>query len=116
MSVTNAKFLPPRARLVYDALSAAKAAAEAARPGDDGGTANVDSPFLHSQRGLTRDAVENAARLAGVGVHRYRSSWWNGWFVSLTAGQGAQRTRMAEAAVRTLNECGEEASVYYQID
>lgn len=115
-AVTNPKFLPSRARLVYDALCAAKASAEAARPGDDGGSANMDSPFLHSQRGLTSDAVDSAARLAGVGVRRYRSSMWNGWFVSLTAGQGAMRTRMAEAAARTLNECGEEASVYYQVD
>lgn len=115
-TVTNPALLPPRTRLVYDALCAAKASSEAAYPGDDGGSANLDSPFLHSQRGLTFNAVETAARLAGVEVRRYRSRMWNGWFVRLTAGQGAMRTRMAEAAARTLTECGEEASVYYQLD
>jgi hypothetical protein len=98
------------------AFRAASLAAEFAKPGDDGGTANFDSAFLYAKRGLTGAKVQEAAKEAGVSVRRRDSRWWKGWFVEVGAGQGAMNTRMAEAACKALQEAGLEASVYYQID
>lgn len=107
--------LTPRQRLLASALTAAKNAAVAAKTDDDGGSANLDSPFLYFS-GLRADAVRLAAEAAGVSVSRHRTRWWNGWFVHVAEGQGANRTRMAEAAVDALRVAGEEAAVYYQTD
>lgn len=109
--------LTPREVRLAAALAAAKHAALAVQPGDDGGTANLDSAFLNAQPGLRGESVVRAAEAAGVllGIRR-RSKWWNGWFIHVTQGQGAMRTRMAEAAAAALNDAGESASVYYRID
>lgn len=99
------------------AFAAAKHAAQAAKPGDDGGTANLDCVFLSARRGLTAATVRKAAEVAGVAISaRWQSRWWNGWLVFISEGQGARNTRMAEAACRALRNAGYDASVYYQID
>lgn len=96
-----------------DAFAKAREAAEAVADGDDGGSANLDCCFLESQR-LRRTTVEKAAAKAGVTVSRLDNSWWHGWFVhGVQRGQGAQRTRMAEAARSALAAAGYSASVYY---
>lgn len=106
-------------RRLAEALRAGKAAAEAARGEDDGGSANLDEPFLYGH-GLTEVVVQRAAHEAGVSIgSRYRSSMWNGWFLgALTSGQGAMRTRMAEAAAKAIEdaEAGIAACVYYRLD
>lgn len=109
--------LTPRQKQLASALAAAKQAAVDVEPGDDGGSANLDTAFLHAQPGLRTDAVRRAAAAAGVAVgDRWRSRWWNGWMVHVEKGQGAMRTRMAEAAAEALRAAGESASVYYQVD
>ncbi|HET7486859.1 MAG TPA: hypothetical protein VFJ85_02955 [Acidimicrobiales bacterium] len=111
--------LSPRAVALASALAAAKHAALAVQGEDDGGTANLDSPFLFpGEPRLTAPVVQRAAAAAGVHIgSRYRSSFWNGWFLgSLVKGQGAMRTRMAEAAAKALQGAGEDAGVYYRID
>lgn len=109
--------LSPREKKLAAALAAAKHAALAVQESDDGGSANLDCAFLDAQPGLTAAAVRRAAEAAGVSLGvRQRSRWWNGWFVHVTSGQGAMRTRMAEAAAKALKEAGESATVYYKVD
>lgn len=109
--------LTPRELRLATALAAAKQAALAAQPGADGGSANLDSAFLNARRGLTAASVRRAAEAAGVTLGaRRRGKWWNGWTVQVGQGQGAMRTRTAEAAAKALNAAGESATVYYQVD
>lgn len=109
--------LTPRERRLASALAAAKHAALAAQPGDDGGSANLDSAFLNAVPGLRGESVRRAAEAAGVSLGtRQRGKWWNGWFVHVGGGQGAMRTRTAEAAAAALVAAGESATVYYKVD
>lgn len=101
---------------LVDAFRAAKLAADFAKPGDDGGSANFDSAFLYGRRGLTDKAVQAAAAEAGITVRRSSSRWWKGWFVQVGAGQGAMNTRMAEAATKALIDAGWDAGTYYMVD
>lgn len=100
-----------------EAFRAAKDAALAVQGEDDGGTANLDSLFLYTRRGLRTGVVEGAAANAGVTVRRHDSSWWRGWFVGgVSCGQGAMNSRMVEAAAKAMQEHGEDVGVYYAID
>lgn len=108
--------LRPQVRLAA-ALAAAKHAALAGREGGDGGSCNLDSAFLDAKPGLRGESVARAAKAADVSLGiRWRTKWWNGWMVHVHQGQGAMRTRMAEAAAKALNDAGESASVYYRVD
>lgn len=107
--------LTPRQRKLATALAAASHAARAVQGTDDGGTANQDSAFLYVNS-MTAAAVHDAAVAAGVSLSRMRTRQWNGWFVHVQEGQGAMRTRMAEAAAKVLTDAGEPACVYYQVD
>jgi hypothetical protein len=108
--------LTPRQAALAAALAAAKQAALRVQPGDDNGSANFDSPFLYATPSTRAATVRKAAEAVGVEVSRYNSRWWKGWAVDVTDGQGAMRTRMAEAAAQALRGAGEYASVYYQVD
>lgn len=79
---------------------------------EDGGTCNFDTPVIRVK--ATEKMMSQAEyRLVKVG----EKGWQDCWFVFLPLyGQGNRRTRMAEAAARSLIASGFEAGVYYQMD
>lgn len=126
--------LPPRAFQVHirqkeksmdykaltEALIKAKEAARAAGVGVyDGGTCNFDNPAMVFDR-KERAEAEKAIEAAGL-----RSFEWD--FASskeqvalvisgMTAGQGDQRTTMAEAFKDSMQAQGYKCGMYYQMD
>ena len=108
--------LTERQKSLATALAVAKMAALAAKPGDDGGSANLDCAFLYQRDGLRAPDVRKAAEAAGVSVSHCYSKWWRGWLVQVSEGQGAMNARMAEAAADALRSAGFEATVYYQVN
>lgn len=117
-----------RGRTVYlndykaltEALIKAKEAARAAGVGVyDGGTCNFDNPAMVFDR-IERAEAERAIKDAGL-----RSFEWD--FASskeqvalvisgMTAGQGDQRTTMAEAFKDSMRAQGYKCGMYYQMD
>lgn len=81
----------------------------------DGGTCNFDAPVVNF-KGYSK--AEIPSQINEIRVSKMDYGFWKGWYrVSVDLnGQGANRTRMAEAASRKLTEAGLEASVYYQMD
>lgn len=118
MPTMNNTYRPDPAHLTA-ALEKARAAAVAASvDGMEGGTCNLDTPGLFLD--MKREVVEDAARAAGVSVvycgynrtHKART-----YLISRIAdGMAENRTRMAEAAVRSLKSSGLDAFVHYAID
>lgn len=94
----------------------AKAAAEAFKDSEDGGTCNFDAPAFRID-GAPAMLIEGAAEQASISVTDFK--WFGGqrWFwLHVMDGQGNRRTRMAEAATKVLKEAGLEARTYYQVD
>jgi hypothetical protein len=104
------------------ALLAANEAAE--REGrenpEDGGSCNFDQCVLNTkQMGLKpTDIRQINAACGGLIGDKMESRWWKGCrYLNLTAwGMGNQRTRMAEAAHKSLKAAGVLAAMYYQMD
>jgi hypothetical protein len=97
-----------------DAWMAADTAAE--QDSDDSGTCNLDTPVYRPEPAVRNSVIEQAARAAGV---RISISEWFGRravFLYVTTGQGACRTRAAQAACCALEAAGLRATVYYQMD
>lgn len=102
---------------------AAREAAEAADPIDDGGTCNFDSPAFKIPR-VNTAMLEQAAADAGCTVSDF--SWFGGkrwhWLGCGLKGQGNRRTVMMEAATKRLKELAltefpiMHVSGYYQMD
>lgn len=107
---------PASVEALTQAFRLARNAAEEVQGTEDGGTANFDSCFLYARLGLNEATVRRAASAAGITVRRHRTRHWQGWFIEVDHGQGAMRTRMAEAAHKALAAAGQGSSVYYQID
>lgn len=99
-----------------DALQAAQAVglAAAARV-PDGGTCNLDAPAISLPRWRSA-LVEEAARQAGCGCFRWRSSGSFYVFPLHTPGQANKRETAAEAATISLQAQGYDALTYSQID
>lgn len=107
-------------KALTEALIKAKEAARAAGVGVyDGGTCNFDNPAMAFDR-KERAEAEKAIKDAGL-----RSFEWD--FASskecvalvisgMTAGQGDQRTTMAEAFAESMKAQGYECGMYYQMD
>lgn len=99
-------------KLERDLLQADRAARELENT-EDGGTCNFDTPVIK---------LENAdkKRLAQLEWHVKpieERGWKDCYFVFITlSGQGNRRTRMAEAAAKSLKANGWDASVYYEMD
>ena len=109
--------------MIYDTEQIAKAirkAAEAAQVVatiDDGGTCNFDCAYIRvpGMREQQAKAIEEAS---GLHLHLYTYRW-HGRILQLTgglSGQGARRTKMAEAMCASLRADGVDASMYYQMD
>lgn len=102
-------------KLEADILTADKTA-QAVTNKEDGGTCNFDTPVINL--GKLRKADRKRLAMLDWNVEPVESTVWKGWyyvFVTLD-GQAACRTRMAQAAVKSLTESGWDAVVYYQAD
>jgi len=94
-------------------LKAEKAARKYADT-EDGGTCNFDAPAVKLKAterqlsGMEWPMMKWGKRQPDGGT----------WFVILInlSGQGNRRTRMAEAAAKSLQESGYDATVYYEVD
>lgn len=105
------------AKLIADVRDAKIAGILAARDVDDSkGSCNFDAPILYDVR-LTKKQLE---LLDVNGVEGYKSSsrYLRGAFIlNIGAfGQGAARTKAAEAAAEFLKERGWKAGVHYVVD
>lgn len=104
------------------ALTRAEAAAIAAGNAnpDDGGTCNFDTPMIEL-KGWTPEEIQAVKFISGIEIgEAYNSRYWKGCRPVGTSrwGQAARRTRMAEAAHKSLKAeaAGYEVSMYYQMD
>lgn len=95
-------------KVLTEGFKLAKAAAQAADPGDglenDGGTCNFDSPAFNIPR-INTTVLEQAAADSGCRVNDF--TWFGKryyWLGVDTKGQANRRTRMAEAAYRVLKD------------
>ncbi len=97
-----------------EALKAANIAATKAHMLTDSGTCNLDSPIISLPNWKEADVMK-AAAMAGVEIDDKLTGWSKGWrFVrTATSGQGECRTKMVEAAARSLQANGWKASVFY---
>lgn len=81
---------------------------------DDGGTCNFDTPIVNLGKGVNKKKLaEMDWRIEPVS-ERGNGGWYF-VFIDLR-GQANRRTKMAEAAAKSLQESGWEASVWYQMD
>ena len=83
---------------------------------DDGGTCNFDSVYVRA-KGMTKAMVQDLQELSGVSLTLTNTRWHGRMLVlNCTEGQGARRTRMAEAAYGWLKTAGVDCGMYYQMD
>lgn len=110
-------FIPDKVVKLSDALKRANIEALKFSNIDDGGSCNFDSPVIKLLRWKDSE-IKHASLLASVDVGHQLSGWWKGYrFVSsVMYGQGYRRTRMAEAAKKSLEADGYDVSMYYQMD
>lgn len=86
---------------------------------EDNGTCNMDSPIIMLPEGIkvreTREMKDSYGRLL---IEKVGGGIWKGWyFVNVPLyGQANRRTKMAEAASKSLEQAGITASVFYQMD
>lgn len=101
-----------------DALEAAICKAEAAAQKyadtEDGGTCNFDTPII-KVKATERQLAQMDWQVFKVGKRQPDGGTWYQILINLS-GQGNRRTRMAEAAAKSLQESGYNASVYYEVD
>lgn len=88
-------------------------AAIEAQPGEDSGTCNLDSVHVSFGRTVPRRIIEEAASSAGIRIYSFGRGYYS---LGVSRGMGSQRTRMAEAACRSLKESGLDARVIYRMD
>lgn len=102
---------------LVEALKKANEAALTVSDTDDGGSCNFDSPVIRLPRWKDYE-IKQAIELSGVDISDQLSGWWKGYrFVSTTMhGQAYRRTKMAEAAKKSLAADGYDVSMYYQMD
>lgn len=92
-------------------MNADKAAMQFANS-EDFGTCNFDTPVIR-----IKATEKQMASLDYKVIKVDEKGWRDCWFVFLPLmGQANRRTRMAEAAARSLIADGFEAGVYYQMD
>lgn len=107
---------PAMLRLVA-ALKAAAEDGRAALTGEDGGASNFDAPAL-SLPHMTEKQVNTCAKAAGTTVFAWRLYKQRLWVfgVPVSAPQGNDRTRQAEAMTASLAAAGYDALTYSQLD
>ena len=96
---------------------AARDAAIAADPTEDGGTCNFDTPSIRIEN-ARQSMIEEAAKAAGISVTEFtwfKRRWF--WVNVPLHGQANRRTKMAQAANDVLKTRPElNAMMYYQMD
>lgn len=106
--------MPAKLTLLTEALKAAKEVAQALKDTEDSGTCNFDQPILY---GVREAILKEAAEAAGVDYYKTKRYGRVCYLLgSIMEGQANRRTRMAEAAYKTLKAAGFEVSMYYAID
>lgn len=98
-----------------EAFQRAQAAADAAYElnKEDGGTCNFDQPIIKLNWHITlKQKAENYL------AQKISSGFWRGYYFMRfnLKGQAACRTRMAEAAYKSLKADGYDVAMYYQAD
>ena len=103
-------------KLLVDLQKAHIAAKEAAKSGNDGGTANLDSLALRLPRARETKVLE-VIRDADL-YCRHKSNWLGPcYFISHgCGGQGDRNTRAVEAMKKSLTTDGWDVMIYYQMD
>lgn len=100
-----------------EALIRANEAALLLSETNDGGTCNFDSPVIRLLKWKDYE-IKQACELAGIEIGDKLSGFWRNYrFVSTAMhGQANCRTRMAEAAKKSLEADGYDVAMYYQMD
>ena len=100
-----------------EALERANEAALLLSETNDGGTCNFDSPVIRLLKWKDYE-IKQACELAGIEIGDKLSGFWRNYrFVSTSMyGQANCRTRMAEAAKKSLEADGYDVAMYYQMD
>ena len=100
-----------------DAVAAALAADAGPGLENDGGTCNYDTPVI-ILKGCRLGQVEAAAKQAGITTDKMSGRHCAGnYFVYVPLhGQAMRRTKMAEAATKSLKASGYEARTWYHAD
>lgn len=81
---------------------------------EDGGTCNFDTPMV-KVKATERQLAQMDWRCSKVGKRQPDGGTWFEVWINLD-GQGNRRTRMAEAAAKSLQQSGYNASVFYSMD
>lgn len=81
---------------------------------EDGGSCNFDTPMI-KVKATEKQLAQMDWQVFKVGKRQSDRETWYQVLINLS-GQGNRRTRMAEAAAKSLQEQGYESSVYYEID
>lgn len=81
---------------------------------EDGGTCNFDTPMIRL-KATERQLAQIDWQVMKYSKRQPDGSTWFLIFINLS-GQGNRRTRMAEAAAKSLQKSGYNAAVYYQMD
>lgn len=97
-------------------LIKARAAAEEAGKGEDGGTANLDTMTIKLPRANEKKVIE-AVKAAGL-YTRGRTEWFGSRFFipPPRCGQGNSRVRATEAMEKVMKEAGWDVLMYCQMD
>ena len=100
------------------ALELAKSAALVYADTEDGGTCNFDSPTInYREMHMSKAKAEKAIRAAGLRCFDWKCYGPTQLVVSgIGYGQGNRRSRMAEAAHKSLKSAGIPTGMYYQMD
>ncbi|MCK9416960.1 hypothetical protein M0Q97_09910 [Candidatus Dojkabacteria bacterium] len=102
---------------IVNALNKAKNAANEFADSEDGGSCNFDSCVIKLPR-WTEDDIKEIEKQSGVSIGSQLSSrWYKGYrFINIGNGQANRKTRMAEAAKKSLKADGYDVSMYYAMD
>jgi hypothetical protein len=102
---------------LVNALKKSNEAALKLKDTEDGGSCNFDSPIIKLPR-WKESEIKEASEESGVDIGDQLSGWHKGYrFVgTVKYGQANCRTRMAEAAKKSLEADGYDVSMYYQMD
>jgi hypothetical protein len=84
---------------------------------EDGGTCNFDTAIIKLDR-WREEEIQQVSKETGIRIGERLSGWHKGFRFVFTEmyGQANRRTRMAEAAYKSLEKDGFEVSMYYQAD